>query len=242
MAGSSVGAMVVGTVFIMVFGMATMSLVESVDESIKHAEYTLPNPEVELTSITDRVESSGPAKTLSLTAAGSGYTDATTCATTSDAAGTDLTLTVEVTGGEVTGYSAITNQGSGYAPGDTETITVTCEGDGGDADNAQFTVTTVEDLNTITIKNTGSETVKLDHIFITLSDKDGVGATMKQGTPFKFTSEYSGSNLFLYPGEELSTNAFPLDSTEHGFSIDEDPDRAFLAIYDYNSAEDVTIE
>ncbi len=126
MSGSSVGAMVVGTVFIMVFGMATMSLVESVDESIKHAEYTLPNPEVELTSITDRVESSGPAKTLSLTAAGSGYTDATTCATTSDAAGTDLTLTVEVTGGEVTGYSAITNQGSGYAPGDTETITVTC--------------------------------------------------------------------------------------------------------------------
>ena len=34
-AGSSVGAMVVGTVFIMVFGMATLTMVESNDESVK---------------------------------------------------------------------------------------------------------------------------------------------------------------------------------------------------------------
>ena len=32
-----------------------------------------------------------------------------------------------------------------------------------------------------------------------------------------------------------------LDPTTHGFAIDDDPDRAFLAIYDYNDAGTVTI-
>ena len=41
MAGSSVGAMVVGTVFIMVFGMATVSLVESVNESVINSDHRL---------------------------------------------------------------------------------------------------------------------------------------------------------------------------------------------------------
>ena len=48
-------------------------------------------------------------------------------------------------------------------------------------------------------------------------------------------------NFYLLPGEQLSTDAFPLDSTTHGFAIGDDPDRAFLAIYDYNDAETVTI-
>ena len=54
-------------------------------------------------------------------------------------------------------------------------------------------------------------------------------------------NHYSGSNLYLFPGEQLSTDAFPLDPTTHGFAIDDDPDRAFLAIYDYNDAGTVTI-
>ena len=94
-----------------------------------------------------------------------------------------------------------------------------------------------DDQNTITIMNTGSETVDLSHIFLTLSD-----TSKAQGTPFTpFVNHYSGSNLYLFPGEQLSTDAFPLDPTTHGFSIDADPDRAFLAIYDYNDAGTVTI-
>ena len=37
MAGSSVGTMVVGTVFIMLFGMATVSMIESIDDSIRNS-------------------------------------------------------------------------------------------------------------------------------------------------------------------------------------------------------------
>ena len=86
--------------------------------------------------------------------------------------------------------------------------------------------------------NTGSETVDLSHIFLTLSDT----GTKAQGNPFTpFLDHYSGTNLYLFPGEQLSTDAFPLDPTIHGFAIEDDPDRAFLAIYDYNDAETVTI-
>ena len=38
----------------------------------------------------------------------------------------------------------------------------------------------------------------------------------------------------------LSTDAAG-DTNAHGFAIDADPDRAFLAIYDYNDAKAVTI-
>ena len=38
LAGASGGAMVVGTVFIMVLGMATVTMVESIDESVKNSE------------------------------------------------------------------------------------------------------------------------------------------------------------------------------------------------------------
>ena len=68
--------MVVGTVFIMIFGMATVSLVDSVNDSIKNADYELPEPRVEIVSITDKVESTGPVQTVSLgTTAGTGYAD-----------------------------------------------------------------------------------------------------------------------------------------------------------------------
>ena len=60
MAGSSVAAMVVGTVFIMIFGMATVTLVDSVNESIKNTDYELPDPEVVIVSVTDKQESTGP--------------------------------------------------------------------------------------------------------------------------------------------------------------------------------------
>ena len=52
MAGSSIGAMVVGTVFIMVFGMATLTMVESIDESVKNSEFELSEPEVTPVSYT----------------------------------------------------------------------------------------------------------------------------------------------------------------------------------------------
>ena len=49
--------MVVGTVFIMVFGMATVTMVESIDQSVKNSEFELSQPEVTLVSVTDKVES-----------------------------------------------------------------------------------------------------------------------------------------------------------------------------------------
>jgi len=77
----------------------------------------------------------------------------------------------------------------------------------------------------------------LSHIYITLSDT----AAHTQGFPFQFSSEYTGSNLFIFPGEQISSDAFPLDSNLHGYAIDADPDRAFLAVYEHSSAVSVTI-
>ena len=232
MAGSSVGAMVVGTVFIMVFGMATVTMVESIDESVKNSEYELSEPEVVLLSVTDKVESTGPVLTVSLgTTAGTGYADGpVTCTTTG--AGTGLTLSVSATDGGVTSVS-IVNPGDDYSTG-ANTITIASCGDG----SATIDIDSLHDQNTITIRNIGSETVDLSHIFLTLSDT----GTKAQGNPFTpFLDHYSGTNLYLFPGEQLSTDAFPLDPTIHGFAIGDDPDRAFLAIYDYNDAETVTI-
>ena len=232
MAGSSVGAMVVGTVFIMVFGMATVTMVESIDESVKNSEFELSDPEVVLLSVTDKVESTGPVLTVSLgTTAGSGYADGpVTCTTTG--AGTGLTLSVSATDGGVTSVS-IVNPGDDYSTG-ANTITIASCGDG----SATIDIDSLHDQNTITIRNIGSETVDLSHIFLTLSDT----GTKAQGNPFTpFLDHYSGTNLYLFPGEQLSTDAFPLDPTIHGFAIGDDPDRAFLAIYDYNDAETVTI-
>jgi len=234
MAGSSVGAMVVGTVFIMVFGMATVTMVESIDESVKNSEYDLSEPEVVIISVTDKVESTGPVLTVSLgTTAGTGYADGPVTCTT-DGAGTGLTLSVSATSGGVSSVS-IVNPGNGYSTGaNTVTIDDSSCGDG----TATIDIDSLHDQNTITIRNTGSETVDLSHIFLTLSDT----GTKSQGNPFTpFLDHYSGTNLYLFPGEQLSTNAFPLDLSTHGFAIDKDPDRAFLAIYDYNDAETVTI-
>ena len=204
MSGSSVGAMVVGTVFIMVFGMATVTLVESVDQSVKTAEFELPDPQVTLVSVTDREESTGPVEVLSIQNNGEDYTEGDTCSVSgSSGTGLSFTITVDESGG-VTGLS-ITASGNGYSE---EDLDLDCTTPGGS--NGIVTIDDVHDTNTISIRNIGSETVDLDHIFITLSDT--VDST--QGIPFKFTSEYSGSNLFLFPGEELSTDNFPLDSTE----------------------------
>jgi len=226
--------MVVGTVFIMVFGMATVTMVESIDESVKNSEYELSEPEVAIISVTDKVESTGPVQTVSLgTTAGTGYADGpVTCTTTG--AGTGLTLSVSATDGGVSSVS-ILNPGNGYSTGaNTVTIDDSSCGDG----TATIDIDSLHDQNTITVRNTGSETVDLSHIFLTLSDT----GTKSQGNPFTpFLDHYSGTNLYLFPGEQLSTNAFPLDPSTHGFAIGDDPDRAFLAIYDYNDAETVTI-
>ena len=232
MSGSSVGAMVVGTVFIMVFGMATVTLVESVDQSVKTAEFELPDPQVTLVSVTDREESTGPVEVLSIQNNGEDYTEGDTCSV-SGSSGTGLSFTISVDGsGGVTGLS-ITASGNGYSE---EDLDLDCTTPGGS--NGIVTIDDVHDTNTISIRNIGSETVDLSHIFVTYSDT----GTNAQGNPFApFVSHYTGSNLYLFPGEQLSTDAFPLDSNTHGFAIDDDPDRAFLAIYDYNDAETVTI-
>ena len=233
MAGSSVAAMVVGTVFIMIFGMATVSLVESVNESAKNSDYDLPDPEVNFVSVTDKVESSGPVLTVSLgTTAGTGYADGPVTCTTGGA-GTGLTLSVSATDGGVSSVS-IVNPGNGYSIGD-NTVTINDASCG--SGTATIDIDSLHDQNTITIRNTGSETVDLSHISITLSDTSPV----TQGVPFVFTDHYSGGNLYLFPGEELSTDAFPLAPATHGFLIGDDPDRAFLAIYNHNDAVSVTI-
>tara|TARA_B100001250_G_scaffold304793_1_gene266651 strand:+ start:435 stop:1118 length:684 start_codon:yes stop_codon:yes gene_type:complete len=226
--------MVVGTVFIMVFGMATVTMVESIDESVKNSDYQLSEPEVILVSVTDKVESSGPVLTVSIgTTAGTGYADGPLTCTTSGA-GTGLTLSVSATEGGVSSVS-IVNPGSGYSIGD-NTVTINDASCG--SGTATIDIDSLHDQNTITINNTGSETVTLSHIFITLSDT----VSKDQGIPFApFANHYSGSNLYLFPGEQLSTDAFPLDSNTHGFAIGTDPDRAFLAIYDHRDAKAVTI-
>ena len=234
MAGSSVGAMVVGTVFIMVFGMATVTMVESINESVKNSDYELSEPEVIIVSVTDKVESTGPVLTVSPgTTEGTGYADGPVTCTT-DGAGTGLTLSVSASEGAVSSVS-IVNPGSGYSIAQNS---VTIDDASCGSGTATIDIDSLHDQNTITIRNTGSETVDLSHIFLTLSDT----GTPTQGTPFTpFVDHYSGTNLYLFPGEQLSTDAFPLDSNAHGFAIDTDPDRAFLAIYDYNDAETVTI-
>jgi len=237
MAGSSVGAMVVGTVFIMVFGMATVTMVESINESVKNSDYELSEPEVIIVSVTDKP---GSIASLSYSEptfndAGSGYTTGTHCDLVSVISGTGASVDIIVIeDGEVFGYNFGTLvPGTGYTNG--ETVTINC---GTNPNSADFTVGSIQDQNTITIRNTGSETVDLSHIFLTLSDT----GTKVQGTPFTpFVNHYSGTNLYLFPGEQLSTDAFPLDFNTHGFAIGEDPDRAFLSIYDYNDAETVTI-
>ena len=237
MAGSSVGAMVVGTVFIMIFGMATVSLVESVNESAKNSDYDLPDPEVNLVSVTDKAESTGPIAGLSFSSpstndAGSGYTTGDQCGLVSSGSGSGASVNIIVTDGAIVGFGLNLVPGNGYTVG--EIVTINC---GSAANSGDYSVASIEDQNTITIRNTGSETVELTHISITLSDTSPI----LQGTPFLFTDHYSGGNLYLFPGEEVSTDAFPLSVASHGFSIEDDPDRAFLAIYNHNDAVSVTI-
>ena len=237
MSGSSVGAMVVGTIFIMIFGMATVSMIESIDDSVEVAEYKLPNPEVTLVSVTDQQEGSGPIAALSFSSpstnsAGSGYTTGAQCDLVSPGSGSGASVNIIVTGGEIVGFGLNLVPGTGYANG--EIVTADC---GSNPNSGDFSVSSYEDLNNITISNLGSEAVQLSHIYITLSDT----ATYMQGNPFQFSSEYSGSNLFIFPGEEISSDEFPLDTDKHGFAIDTDPDRAFLAVYDHSSAVSVTI-
>ena len=239
MAGSSVAAMVVGTVFIMIFGLATVSLVESVNESIKNADYELPEPQVEIVSITDKQESTGPIDFLTFSSpsannAGTGYPSGTQCDLVSAISGTGASVNIITNvDGEVTGFGFNLVRGTGYTDG--ETVTIDC---GTDPNSADFTVGAIHDQNTIEIRNSGSETVDLSHILITFSNT----ATSTQGTPFTpFVDHYSGTNLYLFPGEQISTDSFPLSPDTHGFAIGDDPDRAFLAIYDYNDAESVTI-
>jgi len=233
--GSSVGAMVVGTIFIMIFGMATVSMIESIDDSVEVAEYELPNPKIKLDSVTDKVEATGPVLAISLgDTPGTGYADGPDTCTTTHASGTGLTVSVTAVAGAVT-VATIVDAGNGYGTGDESVQISECGG----VENglATLDIDSLHDQNTITISNLGSEAVQLSHIYITLSDT----LQYTQGFPFQFSFIYSGSSLFIFPGEEISSDAFPLDSNVHGYAIDADPNRAFLAVYEHSSAVPVTI-
>ncbi len=233
MSGSSVAAMVVGTIFIMIFGMATVSMIESIDESVKVAEYELPNPKINLDSVTDKVETTGPVQAISLgTTAGTGYPDGPIVCTTTGA-GTGLTVSVTATLGAVDSATVVVT-GTGYATG-ANVVTIS-DDDCGDG-LATLDIDSLHDQNTITISNLGSEAVQLSHVYIMFSDT----TTHARGFPFQFSSVYTGANLFIFPGEEISSDAFPLVVNSHGFAIGTDPDRAFLAVYEHNSAVSVTI-
>ena len=237
-AGSSVAAMVVGTVFIMIFGMATVSLVENIDQSIKNADYELPDPEVTIFSVFDQQEATGPGAAVTFGGVadeGTGYNGFSGTCPADGGTGTGMTLTIAVAGDVISG-ATIANPGSGYAAGDT--LTVNCSGNspGDPGNNANVTVSAIHGLNTISIKNLGTETVELSHVILTYS-KQGE----KQGTPFNFTSIYSGNNTFLFPGETVLSDPFALDPITHGFNLEDDPDRLFLAIFEHTSAKSVII-
>jgi len=231
--GSSVAAMVVGTIFIMIFGMATVSMIESIDDSVKVAEFKLPNPEVDLTTVTDLLGSTGPVQAISLGTPGVNYPDGPTTCTTTHASGTGLTVSVTAVAGQVTD-ATIVDAGNGYTTGDESVLISDC---GGSEDGlATLDVVSLHEQITINITNTGSEAVELNRIYITLSDT----GDYNQGIPFQFSSHYYGPNLFIFPGEVVTSDSFPLESNSHGFAVDADPDRAFLSVYDYSSAIPVT--
>ncbi|MDP7445714.1 MAG: hypothetical protein QGF28_00710 [Candidatus Thalassarchaeaceae archaeon] len=234
MSGSSVAAMVVGTIFIMIFGMATVSMIESIDDSVKVAEFKLPNPEVDLTEVTDKVEATGPV--LAITEGdvpGSDYPDGPVTCTTTHASGTGLTVSVTAVAGQVTD-ATIVDAGDGYETGADTVLISYCVGteDG----LATLDIDSLHEQITINITNTGSEAVELNRIYITLSDT----GDYNQGIPFQFSSHYYGSNLFIFPGEYIESSPFGLENTTHGLAVDADPDRAFLSVYDYSSAIPVT--
>ncbi len=233
MSGSSVAAMVVGTIFIMIFGMATVSMIESIDDSVKVAEFKLPNPEVDLTTVTDLLGSTGPVQAISLGTPGVNYPDGPTTCTTTHASGTGLTVSVTAVAGQVTD-ATIVDAGDGYETGADTVLISYCVGteDG----LATLDIDSLHEQITINITNTGSEAVELNRIYITLSDT----GDYNQGIPFQFSSHYYGSNLFIFPGEYIESTPFGLENTTHGLAVDADPDRAFLSVYDYSSAIPVT--
>ena len=226
--GSSVGAMVVGTVFIMVFGMATVSLIDNVNQSIKNSDFELDNPKVDLISVTDSVQSPGPVNSVSLVSGGNNYVSGGGCTTTSTGDGIDLVVSVTEESNVVDSIT-VEQTGSGYEIGDQFTIAGCGDGD------AIGTITSLHEQIVITIKNMGSENVMVSDIWIILSET----SSKSMGIPFSFDSHYSGGNNYLFPGEQFISDAFPLDNTLHGFSVTGNPNRAFLSVYDHNSFADV---
>ena len=122
--------MVVGTVFIMVFGMATLTMVESIDESVKNSEFELSEPEVTLLSVTDKQESTGPIAGLSFSSpttnsAGTGYTTGDHARLVSSGTGSGASVNIIVTdAGEIVGFGINLVPGNGYSIGEIVTVTM----------------------------------------------------------------------------------------------------------------------
>ena len=186
---------------------------------------------MEIVSAFDQEMSTGPVESVSISNPGSGYV-AEIC-TVSGATGSGLTFSITVGGsGEITGVT-IVSAGNGYT--ELAVRDVDCPSGGS---SAQVSIDDLHDQNNISIINAGSETIDLSHIYVTFSNT----AEDETGLPFApFVNHYNGPNLYLFPGESLTTDDFPLDPSVHGFPIGADPNRAFLAIYDYNAAETITV-
>ena len=145
MAGSSVAGMVVGTVFIIIFASATVTLVENVNKAQQAAEVELPSPELTLVS-------------------------------------------------------------------------------------ADWTWSESEGNIVYTITNTGTETVNIDHIFLS---KDG-------GEPFSCSTLTWDSSpaIYIFPGETIIATESGLDDLND--DIDDNPQMVWLAVFEYSLGVSVT--
>lgn len=145
MAGSSVAGMVVGTVFIIIFASATVTLVENVNKAQQAAEVELPSPELTLVS-------------------------------------------------------------------------------------ADWTWSESEGNIVYTITNTGTETVNIDHIFLS---KDG-------GEPFSCSTLTWDSSpaIYIFPGETIIATESGLDDLDD--DLDDNPQMVWLAVFEYSLGVSVT--
>ena len=145
MAGSSVAGMVVGTVFIIIFASATVTLVENVNKAQQAAEVELPSPELTLVS-------------------------------------------------------------------------------------ADWTWSESEGNIVYTITNTGTETVNIDHIFLS---KDG-------GEPFSCSTLTWDSSpaIYIFPGETIIATESGLDDLDD--DLDDNPQIVWLAVFEYSLGVSVT--
>ena len=96
--------------------------------------------------------------------------------------------------------------------------------------SADWTWTGTEGSIVYTIPNTGTETVNIDHIFLS---KDG-------NEPFSCSTLTWDSNpaIYIFPGETIIATESGLDALND--DVDDNPQIVFLAVFEYSLAVSVT--